>query len=169
VNSSQTDEGKANHGEELEKAKSYLGRLLKYRPRTEEEVRERLTQKDYSFDVIDETLNWAKQNGLVDDRLFAEYYVEDRIQNKPMGRSGMYKELLDHGVDRGLANEVLDEKISSPDEEERCKKLARKRLSRYKNDDVNAKFRKTLGFLERRGFPKGLASSVLKEMLFNDD
>jgi len=71
-------------------------------------------------------------------------------------------------VDGSVAKDVLDKKISSRTEEERCKELARKQLSKYKGDDVKAKYRKTLGFLERRGFSKGLANSVLKEMLFRN-
>ena len=86
-----------------------------------------------------------------------------------MGRSGLYKKLLDHGVEKKTANEVLDEKISSLTEEDRCRELARKRIARYEGDEVKAKYRKTLGFLERRGFSRGLANSVLKEILFNDD
>ncbi|MBS3765886.1 regulatory protein RecX [Candidatus Bipolaricaulota bacterium] len=163
------DEGIEETEEELESARTYLRQLLKYRPRTEQEVRKRLEEKDYSLDAIDETINWAVQADLIDDRLFAEYFIEDRLENKPKGRSGLYRELLEHGVDGDLANEVLDEKISPEEEERRCRELARKRLSRYSGDDLRAKYRKTLGFLQRRGFPKGLAGSVLKEMLFNDE
>lgn len=155
--------------EELEDARSYLQLLLKYRPRTEEEFRDRLKEKDYSPDVIEDVVDWALKKDLIDDELFAEYFVEDRLQNKPMGRSGLYKELLDHGVERGVAKEVLDKKTSSGAEEDRCRELARKRLSKYEGDDVKSKYRKTLGFLERRGFSKGLANSVLKEILFNND
>lgn len=154
---------------ELEDARSYLRLLLKYRPRTEEELRDRLREKDYSPEVVEDVVDWALKKDMVDDELFAEYFVEDRLQNKPMGRSGLYKELLDHGVEKEIAKEVLNEKTSSKTEEDRCRELARKRLSKYGDDDVKAKYRKTLGFLERRGFSKGLANSVLKGILFNDD
>ncbi|MFB6291164.1 MAG: regulatory protein RecX [Candidatus Bipolaricaulia bacterium] len=155
--------------EELEDARAYLRVLLKYRPRTESELRERLRKKEYSREVIDNVVDWALDKDLVDDELFAEYFVEDRLQNKPKGRSGIYKELLDHGVEKAVAKDVLDRKISSKTEEERCRELAQKRLSKYKGEGVKAKYRKTLGFLERRGFSKGMANSVLKEMLFNND
>lgn len=155
--------------EELEDARSYLRLLLEYCPRTEEELRGRLREKDYSPEVIEDVVDWALEKDLVDDELFAEFLVEDRLQHKPMGRSGLYKELLDHGVGREIAKEVLDEKTSSKTEEDHCRELARKRLSKYGDDDVKAKYRKTLGFLERRGFSKGLANSVLKEILFNND
>lgn len=158
-----------NKNDELQKARNYLRLLLKHRPRTEAEVRKRLAGKDYSREVIDSTVDWALKNDLIDDRLFAEYFVEDRLEHKPMGRSGLYKKLLDHGVEKKTANEVLDEKISSLTEEDRCRELARKRIARYEGDEVKPKYRKTLGFLERRGFSRGLANSVLKEILFNDD
>lgn len=169
MNNPHDEEKEDNEEEELEAARNYLKRLLKYRPRTEQEVWERMEEKDYSPDVIEVTVNWGIKGDLIDDRLFAEYFVEDRLENKPKGRSGLYKELLEHGVDSDLANEVLDEKISMEDEQERCRKLAEKRLSSYRGDDVKAKYRKTLGFLQRRGFSKGMAASSLKELLFKDD
>ena len=170
MNNPGANESKGKEKEdEFEDARSYLRLLLKYRPRTEKELRDRLSEKGYSPGVIDDIVDWALKNDLIDDELFAEYFVEDRIQNKPMGRSGLYKQLLDHGVEKAVAKEVLNRKISSESEEDRCRELARKRLSKYKGDDVKAKYRKTLGFLERRGFSKGLANSILKGILFNDD
>ncbi len=155
--------------EELRDARSYLQLLLEYRPRTEEELRDRLSEKDYSPDIIEDVVDWALKKGLIDDELFAEYFVEDRLQNKPMGRSGLYKELLEHGVKKEVAKEVLDKKTSSRTEEDRCRELARKRLSKYQGEDVKSRYRKTLGFLERRGFSRGLVNSILKEILFNND
>jgi regulatory protein len=169
VNNPHDEEKEDNEEEELEAARNYLKRLLKYRPRTEQEVWERMEEKDYSPDVIEETVNWGIKGDLIDDRLFAEYFIEDRLENKPKGRSGLYKELLEHGVESDLANDVLDEKVSVEDEQERCRKLAEKRLSSYRGDDVKAKYRKTLGFLQRRGFSKGMAGSILKELLFKND
>jgi len=155
--------------EELEEARKYLRLLLKYRPRTEAEIEDKLEQKGYGSDVIEEIVAWGRKKDLIDDALFAKYFVNDRLQNKPKGRSGLYKELLDHGVDKGTANNVLDRELSGGQEEELCRKLARKRVAKYKGDDTKAKYRKTLGFLERRGFARGLANSVLKDILFNDD
>ncbi len=169
MNNPHDEEKEDNEEEELEAARNYLKRLLKYRPRTEQEVWERMEEKDYSPDVIEETVNWGIKGDLIDDRLFAEYFIEDRLENKPKGRSGLYKELLEHGVESDLANDVLDEKVSVEDEQERCRKLAEKRLSSYRGDDVKAKYRKTLGFLQRRGFSKGMAGSILKELLFKND
>ena len=169
VNNSSEEEEEASKEEKTQKARNYLKRLLKYRPRTEQEVWERMEEKGYSPDVIEETVDWGLEGDLIDDRLFAQYFVEDRLENKPKGRSVLYKELLEHGVDSDLANEVLDEKISVKEEQERCRKLAEKRLGSYHGDDVKAKYRKTLGFLQRRGFSKGMAGSILKELLFNDD
>lgn len=155
--------------DELSRAKSYLNLLFKYRPRTESEVKDRLKEKGYSADVREDAVAWAKSTGNLDDRLFAKYLVEDAKQNKPTGRSGLYRKLLDHGVDRTTANEVLDEALKDYDQREKCRQLAQKRLGRYQGDGVKAKYRKTLSFLTRRGFSRGEAKRVLKEILFNDE
>ncbi len=154
--------------DELERAKSYLDLLFKYRPRTEQETRERLEEKGYSPEVIGEAMDWAKATGNVDDRLFAKYFIEDRKRNKPTGRSGLYRKLLEYGVDREVANDALDEALADYDQAEKCRELAKKRLRRYEGDDVKAKYRKTSSFLVRRGFSRGEVKQVLKELLFND-
>ncbi|MFP3953390.1 MAG: regulatory protein RecX [Candidatus Acetothermia bacterium] len=155
--------------DELERAKSYLNLLFKYRPRTERETRERLEEKGYSQEVITGVIDWAKRTGNVDDRSFAKYFVEDRKRNKPTGRSGLYRKLLEYGVDKDTANEVLDETLGDYDQGEKCRELAEKRLKRYKGDDVEAKYRKTSSFLIRRGFSRGEVKRTLKELLFNDE
>jgi len=142
--------------------------LLKYRPRTEEEAKNRLKDKDFSEEVISRLIDWAKRTGNLDDELFAQYFVEDRLQNKPTGRSGLYKQLLDHGVNPRTAKEVLDRKLSDLDGLKACRDLAKKRVKRYEGEDVKAKYRKTSSFLIRRGFSKGEVKQVLKEILFND-
>ncbi len=155
--------------EKLEEGKSYVRLLLKYRPRTEKEIREKLGEKNYEEGTIEELIVWGKENGLIDDRLFSKFWIEDRLSKKPKGRSGLYKELLDHGVDKLVAKEVLGEKLDSDREEKLLEELAEKRLDRYRNDDLKAKYRKTADFLIRRGFSKGAVHSLLKGMLFDGD
>lgn len=160
------DEGES---EDFEEGKSYIRLLLKYRPRTEKEIRDKLEEKDYGEDMVGGLTDWAKESGLVDDRLFAEFWIEDRLSKKPKGRSGLYKELLDHGVERSLAKESLEKMLSSEKEERLLKDLAENRLERYQGDDLRAKYRKTANFLIRRGFSKGAVHGILKDMLFDGD
>lgn len=150
-------------------AKDYVRNLIKHRPRTEKEVLDRLEGKDFSPSVIEDILEWAKEGDLVNDRAFARVLIQDRLQNKPTGRSGLYKQLLDHGVDKPLANEVLDEQFQDVDEENLCRELAEKRFNRYSGDDKKAKYRKTTGFLLRRGFPKGMVHKIVRGLVFNDE
>lgn len=164
----QQNETREQQKDELESAKSYLRRLLKYRPRTEKELKDRLGERGFPQKVVSCVIQWAREKGHIDDRLFAQYLVNDRLDNKPKGRSGLYKELLDHGVDPNLAQKVLEDKLSSEKERQMCRQLAEKRLCTYEGESTKAKFRKTFGFLQRRGFPKGLAKATLKELLFQD-
>lgn len=162
---------KGNKSEDdlLEEAKGYIRLLLKYRPRSRQEIRDKLTSKDYPQGVIDDSMDWAKRKGLIDDEIFAELWIEDRMEHKPKGRSGLYKELLDHGIDKAVARDALDRKFEEVDESQLCRRLARKRLDRYSGEETKAKYRKTVAFLQRRGFRKSLSHKVLKNILFSDD
>lgn len=123
---------------------------------------------DFTSQAVDETLDWAECNDLLDDRAFARIWINDRLQNNPKGRSGLYKELLDHGVPRSVAREVLEEKFSQVDERAICEDLIHERLPYYQDDDLKRKYRKTANYLTRRGFSKGLVHKILKEILFDD-
>ena len=156
-----------NKDEPLAEAKNYLRRLLEYRPRSQSEVEDRLTKKSFSDEIVYETIDWATEKGLIDDELFANFWINERLENKPKGSSGIYKELLEKGISKKTIQKALDEKYPNSEERKLCKSLAEKRVERYSGEDTKKKYRKTLNFLTRRGFNKGMAHKVLKELLFD--
>ncbi|MFP4589013.1 MAG: regulatory protein RecX [Candidatus Acetothermia bacterium] len=153
----------------LGEAKQYIQLLTRYRPRTRKEVEDRLGEKDFSPEIISSAVGWARRHDLVNDEAFAKLWIDDRLQRKPKGRNALYKELLDHGVEKAVAEDVLDQKLSDVKSAELCRELAEQRLKRYRGDQVKAKYRKTANFLTRRGFRKGLVHRILRDLLFGDE
>jgi regulatory protein len=121
-------------------------RFLAQRPRSENEVRQRLRRAGIVADEIELTLGQLRRHGLVDDRAFAAYWVEQRRTFRPRGARLLQAELRAHGVGAELA---ADAAVSSEDDAYRaaCKKA---RLLATLDERT---FRTRLGqFLARRGF-----------------
>ena len=124
---------------------------LSFRPRSREEVRRYLRRKETPPEIIESALARLDRLDFVNDRTFAEFWIEAREQFSPRGAHALKNELRMKGVER----EVVDELIDDEQDEERALRAGRKKamsLVNVPNMDY-ARFRNRLGsFLQRRGF-----------------
>jgi len=145
-------------------AKDYAFKLLSYRPRSIEEIRDRLKKKDYSSRVISEVVKDLKRLKFLNDKEFARMWVENRIRTRPMGRYRLYQELIQKGIDR----ELIEKTLSNYREEEEIKlarELAQRKLKRsYRNLNQVTTKRRLYGFLQRRGFSYDTIQEAIKEL-----
>ena len=125
------------------------------RPRSVKETRDYLArkspeEKSFSSSIIERLV--AK--GYLDDRKFAEYYVENRFVKKGISAKRLKMELMKKGVSSQIIAEVLDQNTRS-DEQEIQKIIAKKRA---KYDDT-----KLIQYLARQGFDFELARNLVQE------
>lgn len=148
---------------EEERARLYLLKLFKHRPRSRYEVLSRLRQKGFSRPVVEITIQKAESAGLIDDARFAKLWIEDRLARRPTSRRALQRELYDKGLDpehieKALARVELDEAALA-------QQLIAERLARLGSVDRETRQRRLVGFLRRRGFSGQLIRRVLKETL----
>lgn len=124
-------------------------RFLAQRPRSEREIRRRLGEKGHAEAQIDGAIVRLGELGLVDDRAFAQYWIENRDVFSPRGPRALRAELAQKGVPR----EVVDVELEAGrDEDADAYRAAEKRARALSRLDESA-FRQRLGqFLLRRGF-----------------
>lgn len=140
-------------------------RLLRYRPRIEHELRGRLVEKEHAPEVVDEAVDRVRAWGLLDDAEFAAEWVRGRRRRRGRSRGALMRELRDKGVSEAhIANAVAD--IDDRDERERASQLVRDRVARRTASDLTgpaaqSERRRLVAFLARRGYPTGLAMSVV--------
>ena len=60
--------------------------LLDYRPRTAQEIRQKLQKHEISADNIDYVLERLARSGLLNDQQFAQSWVDNRSEMRPRGR-----------------------------------------------------------------------------------
>jgi regulatory protein len=135
-------------------------RLLAYRPRSEAELRTRLTRRKLPPAVVQETVDHLLERGLLDDEAFARYWVAARQQSSPRGPALLRRELLA----KGIAMETTREALAMASEDEAARRAAEKKARSLRNLDYRT-FRRRLGqFLLRRGFPYETARPLIDEL-----
>jgi len=149
--------------DEFSKAKRYLLRLLRYRPRSRAEAEARLKRRGYLNETIQEVLAWAGDMGMIDDQAFAKLWIADRLERRPCGRALLRRELRGKGIPPEIIAGALEQ--VKLDEEALARSLAAERLKRYRDLSPEEQGRRTLALLARRGFPPELSRRVLQELL----
>ena len=139
--------------------------FLAARPRSRAEVRRRLARPSRQRaapapEQIEATLARLEELGLLDDREFASFWVEQRERFSPRAAYALNQELRQRGVDRETAASAADPE----DDAARALAAARQRLRLVRGADY-ATFRTRLGgFLLRRGFQYGIAREVIRQL-----
>ncbi|MEV5713319.1 regulatory protein RecX [Amycolatopsis mediterranei] len=150
--------------ERYKKAKEICFDLLAVRARTQEELRQALRRKGFDEETSETLLGKLDRAGLVNDAEFAELWVKSRHSTQGLSRTALMAELRRKGVDDEVAAQAAGE-VDRESEEQMARELVRKRLGSLGNVDEQTALRRLLGFLARKGYPQGLAYTVIKEEL----
>ncbi|MGW3993558.1 regulatory protein RecX [Amycolatopsis sp. NPDC004772] len=150
--------------ERYKKAKEICFDLLAARPRTQEELRQALQRKGFDEETSETLLGKLDRAGLVNDEEFAQLWVKSRHANQGLSRTALVAELRRKGVDGEVAAQAAGE-VDRESEEQMARELVRKRLGSLGNVDEQTALRRLLGFLARKGYPQGLAYTVIREEL----
>jgi regulatory protein len=139
--------------------------FLTARPRSRAEVRRRLlrprpNRQPLALEVVDRVLARLERMGLLDDREFSEFWVEQRERFSPRSASAVRFELRQ----RGVAREITEDAVDAEQDEQRALAAGRQRLHSLGGLDFET-FRDRLGpFLLRRGFSYTIARQVTKTL-----
>ena len=139
-------------------------RFLAQRPRSEQEVRRRLRRAGVADDAEEAVISQLRQNALVDDTAFAEYWVEQRQSFRPRGARLLRAELRQHGIDPRAAEAAAETtEASAVDDAYRAAQKRARQLGAAAADE--RAFKTRLGqFLGRRGFDWETISAAVNRL-----
>jgi regulatory protein len=138
----------------LEREAAYLAAwekaldLLARRDHSRFELSRKLRQRDFEENVVDRVLGKLEGLRYVDDKRFAQLWVESRISKKPEGRAKLLSGLASRGVDRSIAMEAVATCFSEAEEDEALERAAEKLVLKS-----SATARSAAASLMRKGFP----------------
>ena len=139
--------------ERIALAKDAAIKALAGRDLTRAELIEHLLKKRHAPAVAEAAIQELDELGIVDDRRVAVQYVERRLEEDAPTSAMLEAELLERGVEAGLAASVLRQTVAARDEGKEALDLARDRVRRSKPDlKPEIIRRRVYAFLARRGY-----------------
>ena len=103
-------------------------KLITYRDRSTAEIRQFLHQKQIPEDIIENVINRLGENDLLDDKRFANLWIENRNEFRPRSHRMLAVELRKKGISEDIISQALEDTTA---DEELAYKAAQKQIRRY--------------------------------------
>lgn len=147
-------------------ARTILLDQLTGRARSRAELRDKLAAKGVPDEIGARLLDRFEEVGLVDDEAFARSWVAARGAegHRRLARRALGQELRRKGVADEVVRTALDDVDPAAEEAAARALVERKLRSLARVDDATAT-RRLVGMLARKGYPAGLAHTVVRDAL----
>lgn len=133
-------------------------------PRTRSQLATKLAARDIPPDIAAAVLDRYTEVGLVDDTAFAAAWVRSRHGVRGLAGRAVAQELRHRGVRDDVAAEALVV-IDAESERDAARRLVERRLRTTAGLERQARTRRLVGMLARKGYSVGLAFSVVRDVL----
>ena len=149
-----------------QRAFSYLARRF----HSERELLIKLKQKSYEERLIKLVLNELKEKSFIDDQVFANHFIEEKLKKKRWGKNKIRAALFSKGVSASIIDEVLKSFDSEEDQNEAAIGLVKKKYENLKKRETdNRKLKqKLIAFLLSRGFEYEISVEVVSKIIKQD-
>lgn len=148
---------------EEKRAKEKALWLLSTRDHSKRELETKI-RKTNSAESAQKAVERMEELGLVDDEKFARRYAEELINIKHLSVRGAKYKLTEKGIDKSLADEILEE--LAPDPREHIEILIEKKYRKNLSDEKGR--HKTVAALQRMGYSWGDIKAVMSNY-FEDE
>lgn len=161
-----TEERLAELSRDIQQQKAYHRALyyLKFRSRSEKEMADYLKGKNFDESSINATVEKLKTEKLIDDLVFSQQWLKNRLQFQHYPLRKIRAELHQKGIDK----DVIDQALTELDDEAEADSLRelikqKRRQSKYREPP------KLLAYLVGRGYSYGLVKQVLADELSGEN
>jgi regulatory protein len=149
--------------DQFKKALEYAFLLLKYRLRSEQELRLRMKRKKFAPETIERAITFLKEKKFIDDAIFAKAWMESRLI-RPLGLRRIQQELKLKGVNSAIISACISKAKETYSETDTIKEIARLKLSKLKGVEPRAAKRRVYAYLLRRGFSPDAIYEVINQL-----
>jgi regulatory protein len=142
-------------------ARTIALRMLERQPRTRAELARGMARRGVPEDAAAAVLDRFTEVGLIDDKAFAQAWVDSRHAGRGLGRRALSAELRRRGVDGAVASEA-GAAVSAEDEEAAARALVARKLAGMRDLPRDTQTRRLVAMLGRKGFSQGLALHIVR-------
>ena len=147
-------------------AYNYALNLLSARPYATRALHRKLIQKEYTTADADDAIRRLVDNGLLNDKKFAEQYARSKMLSTGASKRRLTQDLYRKGIKGDVAataigNVIADEEI---DTAALIEQVARKKLAQLGDLEPLVLRRRLFGFLARRGYDVDEIKSVVARL-----
>ena len=151
------------------KVKQVAYKYANYKPRTQQQIIQRLKQREFQEDEIDIAIRFLKEFNLIDDEKYAENYIKELIKKKPSGKRVIKAELMKKGIDSDLADMTLNKFFPFDEIDDMAIQAAGKKMRMIRHKPKEKQKQSLINFLQRRGFRWETIKGILPEFFPSDD
>lgn len=135
-------------------------RFLAVRPRSEKEIADYLKKKKATPEATEKIFSLLKQQDLIDDSAFGEWWVEQRSTFRPKGKIALKAELKQ----KGIASEIIEKELEKINELVLAKKALAKKIRIFEKLPPEKFRQKITTFLSYRGFSWSTIKKILDKL-----
>lgn len=148
---------------QTEKILTSAMRSLSYRAHSVAELKKKLINKGMDGEVVESVIEGLKSSGFLDDRDFAEKYLEYALVRKSWGIARVRGELMKRGVSTEIIDEVTSDSEVSDMELKGAKGFVEKKMRTLQDPvpDIRAKMIKRL---KDRGYGWDVIGEVTNDL-----
>lgn len=147
----------------LSAAKRIAYQLLKFRARSEKEIRDRLRQKGFPAEIIQQTIDYLYKLKYLNDQEFALAWTNSRIL-KPLGLRRIAFELKQKGIANEIIKETFEGIKGGYTQFDTVMDLARAKFKKMRDVEENKAKQRIFSFLARRGFSLDTINEVMDNL-----
>lgn len=147
--------------------REYALKLITFRDRTQKELRDKLNQKGYDENTVEDVIAFLEEYGYINDFKYSQHFINDCVNLKKWGKIRIRSELLKRGVKRDVFESILEEAFLDGSDDTLINQIK----TRFKNSDLgNIKERiRIFNFFLRRGYcAEEIKGALNKACSFND-
>ncbi len=139
-------------------------KLLAAKPRSIEELRERLLEKGWADEAaVEHALEKLKEYGYLDDERFAFGFASYRVKQKPVGRQRLARDLQTKKISKETADAALELVYQETPEEELIARAIEKRVRLRGRPTTRQETKSLYDHLLRLGFSYDLIIRKVRE------
>lgn len=149
---------------------NYALSVLSRQAKSEKQLRNKMKEKGYDLQFIDNAIIKLKQQKFLDDERYSEMLINSKINVSKYGKRKIKEALYDKGINKEIIEEKLN-LLSDENEIERAYLLGEKKVRTLKEVDTLKKSIKLSNYLINKGFEFSTVKKAVSRLLdgSNDD